>query len=925
MNLEEKLEEIKGTNNIVVANVDGETIVYYYNEKEDQILGTFLYNEEKSYNQEIIDFVASRIISSENGIYVSTVDMTYEEWNAFNKTVDERVDSFGEDSNSDELNSEMEEKETEALEFIERFVENEVSEPIVNVFYKDGSHIMKSLLDENGEIYSDIYETIEQLLTTEKINLEEAQEQGFITLSPSMQSYFDKIVESYHQEEEKMPPKIILYSFNQVYYDETRRMTQACVFNEDGSVKNIQVANGAYRYDDEILDAIYEVTGERLSLEEAIVKGVVVPADENEVKNDFSYRTFVGVKESEIVDSLHHNLPNSLSKKSRLLHNFVLGASTIGKAIASPFCKLGQLCKSGYQKAAQAISNKFGKKETSKEHTGIGKKIKDFARSILGRIKKEPVIGFGLAALAVTLPFAISDVHKSYKSTRTSKTGVMKEVENQNVDYSNKSVDEMIQVIPFEKAKKIQGNNWNYINRYNDYLANAYLEEGKTSRLAITYDEVSAEQVGYNIDTLSRADMVELFGHYSITNLNFKENLTAGHYEDMLAYVVSREPIDKSYLFETAEGREFNQKYASMIASIVNAKSEEEKLTGISTFRQSILDEMNTMDSEMKANGVVTSFKTSLTPIYEAAEFICERDALDSILEEKDRIHLTEMIDTTTSKNFDAVASNLYFDQQAQVAAEMTDNSGYNALKLQVEKELTDRGVYNISDRDISDHQEFSKEELQAEETITPAVDNYIFRTDYTFSSASFTPGFMPTSNSNEKYPEAPAEPTTTWKDSDIDTSEDDMAREQAEADASAKQEEMQAKEDEEKEQLTSEVTETEEEYQENLDNANTGEGTITEGDLGFGTELDDENKDVDGNLANSVTDLTTDGTNSPEGKLPDANAIENDYDFAEEGSYNIQEAEVPAEEYADQMVEQMASGDAQVESGDSFVKSLTK
>ncbi len=263
------------------------------------------------------------------------------------------------------------------------------NEAVFSFCDKNGNQVVSSVL-EDGTFNQLAYVDVGYFLNENDMELEEAIEQGLISVA-------------FHKKEEvSKVSKIVMYHFHQEYYDEVREVKQACVFYDDGRVKNIQVSNGNCCYEDEVLSAIEEATGEQMSIEDAIKQGIVSDLTAEEFEEQFS--TFSTVK------SFMSYLPQNLSRLERLKHYMILGATSVKDAIANVF--------------RPAIN--WGSQKVSK----LGKAI-----------MKHPRIAAGIAALCIggaATGYLVND----YVSTRTSKVGTLIDNENEN-DY-NRSLKEIL-------------------------------------------------------------------------------------------------------------------------------------------------------------------------------------------------------------------------------------------------------------------------------------------------------------------------------------------------------------------------------------------------------------------------------------------------------------------------------------------------
>lgn len=119
---------------------------------------------------------------------------------------------------------------------------------------------------------------------------------------------------------------------------------------------------------------------------------------------------------------------------------------------------------------------------------------------------------------------------------------------------------------------------------------------------------------------------------------------------------------------------------------------------------------------------------------------------------------------------------------------------------------------------------------------------------------------------------------------------ENEAAKAEGEAQAAQNQQQMQEEADKEAEEIREEIAQDDQDFQDKIDDANnqiddnnkdqnTGnDKPVNEGDLGHGADFDDQHSNEQGDLDNSVGNITTDGTGAGS-ELPDPNESGAEFD----------------------------------------------
>lgn len=823
--------------------------------------------------------------------------------------------------------------------------------PKLFINYSDGSTGQFNLLTEDGKDNQETLEYIENVLQENNLSYEDARRSKFIDFIPR-----------------KALSKVVTYSFKEPMHTENaplqalnlssandrkmRTVTQACVFYKDGSFKNVLLEQRepqtdgkeiVYCFNDNLMNEIEDATGVRMTLDDIKNSEKVEERTGKEFEDNFSKY----LEEAKNKEQPHQE------RKTGVMQTIKLGANYLKNWM---FGRKYKLIKDHINKYSNVTMDPSKFKCSRQSKVGA---IKEGLSSVIAkgtklaskiyhknpRLVRNVVISAGLIGTAAIVTLvSYNPIPKKTDNVSNSKETKTENIYDNNIAlFSDMSVEEAFNALPLGPIRAMQLKQWNYINYYNKTLANQCIEEGKASKLAITYDNVKAEYFGYNADLLKQNDINMLYGNYKTSVEELKDNLRSGHEEDMMAYVVSKEEVDKTNLFKTEDGQYFHHKYAKIVAEMASASTPHEKAVAVDKFRQFVTQEIDVIQQEFSENGKVPSYKLSLVPILDAAEFICERDQLGPILTEAQRNDFKNIVTSQTDAYFAELTEKLSAVQAAETENEY---SIYGIFKEKVENELTKQGLYDINNRDIRDHNEFvvEKEEEKSSENIEVVINDRsieyedaqatetVYYTAETYAQAANNTSevtktvFTANTDTIDKKEdlkideiEDTTSETTTQEKTDAET------KTTAEKKAETIQKNYQQEEDTKQKNLEKVTKMNNDTYQKNLEQTKTVD-TINNNTLGNGTEILEEYKDKNGNLDNFVQDLTTNGTdaNKPlpvlntekqdknEGVVQtEDNGINvNNTEYVKKGEYHIVESEtsIDAEKLAEEAVNKMAN-----------------
>ena len=491
-----------------------------------------------------------------------------------------------------------------------------------------------------------------------------------------------------------------------------------------------------------------------------------------------------------------------------------------------------------------------------------------------------------------------------------------------------------------EKQKQVVGMMADYIRYFNGDFANTYKEtveltdekgnltgekieikpalkwEYEVPALTIAYNGYSAQKL-HTIFNGADLDAEILDRDYKVATLQL-----------FASYVISDRsmPVNLANLIESDEGKAFVQKYEDMFYSIKEAKTDEEKAQKVNEFYAELykdfpIEEVSKMDFSENEVGIAHSeeslttfqgrdldkYKLAITPMICAVETMDQNLSIDATLQDK-AINYLNLLGECNLAYKEFVKA-----ETASGCGEYDDTlADYDELSNLIIKELQNKNAYVIDDMHreltllpefqelINGHFNMINNEMDGtwwyytvygeEEKITysdPVIRKKI-ETKFKKRTKEWE-----TDDRDEAVKHVGEEAVKeAEKEVDKKTEEENKkAKKGAEKEADKEQKKQQAAEDKKREQLEKEVEQEHKEFEQeikgnnnqieknNKDEDPTNNKHVNEKDY-TGQEVDfsDEHSNSNGDLNDSVKDVTTDGTGANE-ELPDPNKSGEEFD----------------------------------------------
>lgn len=466
-------------------------------------------------------------------------------------------------------------------------------------------------------------------------------------------------------------------------------------------------------------------------------------------------------------------------------------------------------------------------------------------------------------------------------------------ITNNNSDYNNYTYAQLQEVTTNQTQKRAMKNVYDTLYKFNGEFANAYVEEGKDVKPALTFEEVVALQQAYN--NYSKEEIMAIFNGAEVNASDMSRAYRDASLQLMGAYVIenSQNPVDMSMLIESEEGKEFYQRYHQMFLAAKEATGND-RLIKINEFFSAVRKDFP-VTNEVRTEGIAhaDTYRSvmegkggagpAVAPMIAAAEMIFQNDKVNYTLNDSEIDFINDIgLCNYVDKKFERIE----IISLGMCHSDET-NPTYEQYRNAIIKELKANKMYVIDDA----HRELTKlDSFQNTVNWHFAVDG-----DWKYSGGFYeeTSSYTETKTWSETTTTYREEETRTRKsipqsekekiDAEIEK-ENNKAKTEAEAKAEETRREMQEKEDQKKAEIDKEVAEDAKDLEEKIDDANeqidknhdddpTNDKPVNEKDLGHGVDFDDEHSDENGNLDDSVENITTDPTGDQTGQdLPDPN-----------------------------------------------------
>ena len=421
---------------------------------------------------------------------------------------------------------------------------------------------------------------------------------------------------------------------------------------------------------------------------------------------------------------------------------------------------------------------------------------------------------------------------------------------------------------------------------FNASFANNYIEEGNDIRAALSFDEVVALQQAYN--NYSSEQIKAYFNGQEVDATYMTKAYKSASLQLTGAYVIetSEHPVDMSMLIDSQEGKDFYNKYHAMYLNAKEATGEE-RVELINEFYKTLKEDFP-ITEEVRTEGMahfddytsLKDYQLAVTPIIAAAEMIFQKEDIDYTLN-----------DIEIEFFNDIGLCNLADDKFERIETIMLGayEDTINPLFVQYRRAIISEAVKNNSYVIDDEHRELSglnrfQEVVNSENHKTTYSGEYgsPYTEDYGEDTIKTWTDTTTESHTDSEtiISDGPVSDEDKAKVDDSINTENENARSEAEKAAEEEAARQQAEADQNKADVEKEVEEENNKTQEEIDSINTtinDDNMPNENDYN-NVDFDDNHSNNNGDLNDSVQNVTTDGARADE-PLPDPNDYGKDFD----------------------------------------------
>ena len=698
----------------------------------------------------------------------------------------------------------------------------------------------------------------------------------------------------------KQIANVVFYKFN----GEHNYMQQACIFYADGTVKNTTIEEGIeaaniiakeenIKTKDALADLlnkkrIYTLTGKDFErrFKEFLgnnynPKTTTDNKKTDPTRNGTSTKTQTSPNYSTPTD--HNNTTSSGTKSSNSSRSqkVLTDSSSNIPPIATTTTNKRKKKRNWFQRVKDKFANRRKNKKKNKKKGGVGSWFK--------RTWKKITAGALAVVMFFTGGFFLGKKSQDHNIAENPKTTISsagsaksKEIEAQDLAYGKL----LSQTTNSVQSATMQRQSEN-LDSFNRDFSNEYLEKNKNIKAALTWDEMMALNLAYN--TYTKEQIKIMFNGAEIDSTTMSSAYKNATLQLMGAYVIStrEKPVPLAQFITNQKERKFVEKYNNLFYKCKETTGNDQ-IKAINAFYEELYKDFP-IDEQIREEGIshsegrnlVEPYKAAITPIVAATEIMFQNnDKIDHTLSDKaiayfNDIGLCNLVDEQF-KRVETITLSSETDKTLPL---------YEDFRKTKISELGYEGNYSVSDedRDLSQLDAFQKwvnghfvivNGINTGEFVANTTSSYTTNESTVTKTETTSKTATDRSEAVEQAGEQAVKNAENAANEKIN-SENKVNKENAEQQAEQNRQEMQAVESAKTDKLEDEVVTSDKELQDMLDSANNSNNQTNENDFGdhgviFAPEYSDEN----GNLSDSVGNITTDGSGAVDSNdpLPDPN-----------------------------------------------------
>ena len=487
-----------------------------------------------------------------------------------------------------------------------------------------------------------------------------------------------------------------------------------------------------------------------------------------------------------------------------------------------------------------------------------------------------------------------------------------------NTKWDGKTYDELLDLTHKQSQKDAMTNIRKALLYFNDTFAKEYLEEGSNIRAALSFDEMLSLYVAFN--DLDKDAIKAIFNGEEADSNKLGRNYRSAFLQLFGAYIISdsKTPVDLSPIIETEEGKQKYQKYSEMFYAIKDATAEERP-----ALVQKYYDELRKdypLTEDIITEGIAhaddyNNVDGSMLPI------MIMTSALEAMEKAKVTGNTLSTIEMELSKDMAGCQIAYGAFDKAEIISLSTENDKtaptLNQFRTAINLYLDENKINvpkNEDDRDLSKLKRF-KEMVNPEgyeEVFLEYHERLIETVEEDTEIITWTETDTEVTKIVEEITEEEIPASEKAKIDKALTEENKKSQEAGNKEADKNQAERQKIEDENAKQIQQEIEESENDLQEKTKTANEtinnnnndtnpkNDTKINESDFGdHGVNFSDEHSNSNGDLNDSVKNITTDSTGDQTG-----NDLPSPEDTEAEFEERVEKRVVPEQEESTQTTE---------------------
>lgn len=243
-----------------------------------------------------------------------------------------------------------------------------------------------------------------------------------------------------------------------------------------------------------------------------------------------------------------------------------------------------------------------------------------------------------------------------------------------------------------------------FLRDYNTKIAKANSKETKKTKLAHTWDEVMAFHLGVN--DIGQQKINNIFDGYHFDANKFLNAFKRGVQQDVQAYIVNKDEINKDCLLDNDKGRIFLTNYEKLRIKYksLSDTSDITREAVANQFYAKVREDYLSKDAKMKP------YKAAALPIIKAMNVLTKELHFENKLSADERQEINQKVYEDVGKRLKSYQNKLAAHLEANDLT-TNDELSYKDLKELAVRELKEKNNYNVigEKRDITNQRNYKR------------------------------------------------------------------------------------------------------------------------------------------------------------------------------------------------------------------------